>query len=135
MVWILTGLRRGELLALRWSDVDLDVGTLSVARTVEEVRKQEVRFKVPKTAKSRRRIDLPALAVAALKRHKAAQAELRLALGAGYQDGGLLFTNVDGSRVVAGQVHCRVSAHGSEDWNRTRPLPRSASHARHATAT
>lgn len=73
-----TGMRRGELLALRWSDIDLDAGTLVVARTLEEAF-GTVSTKQPKTAKSRRRITLPGVVVDALSAEKAKQAEETLA--------------------------------------------------------
>ena len=58
-----TGMRRGELLALRWCDVDLDKAMLRVARSLEQTIKGGLRFKDPKTRHSRRSITLPATAV------------------------------------------------------------------------
>ncbi len=74
------GLREGEILGLKWEDLDLKEGVLHVRRTLAWV-DGGFRFLEPKTEKSRRTIVLPAVAVAALKRHKARQAEERLALG------------------------------------------------------
>ena len=74
---VTTGMRRGEILALRWKDVDLDAGTLAVQQTLEQTRKG-LSFKAPKTARSRRTISLPSLTVEALRRHKVHQAEDRL---------------------------------------------------------
>ena len=71
-----TGMREGELLGLQWPDVDLDTGALSVRRTVQDVRGQII-VGEPKSAKSRRRIDLPAIAVAALRQHR----KMLLAMG------------------------------------------------------
>lgn len=65
-----TGMRRGELLGLRWPDVDLEARTLVVNQTLQEAY-GELHFKEPKTAKSRRRITLPALVVEALRAHRA----------------------------------------------------------------
>src|SRR6185312_9633031 len=53
-----TGMRRGELLALQWGDVDLDASTLRVERSVEETR-AGLRLKPPKTKRGRRNIALP----------------------------------------------------------------------------
>jgi integrase len=92
---VATGMRRGEILALRWEDVDLGAGTVSVRRTLEQVRGR-IAFKEPKSARSRRVIPLPAFAVAALRRHKAEQARLRLRLGPAYDDQGLVCTTETG---------------------------------------
>jgi integrase len=61
-----TGMRRGELLALRWQDVDLDGGKLRVERSVEQT-EAGLRFKSPKTRHGRRPITLPPSAVAVLR--------------------------------------------------------------------
>jgi len=75
-----TGLRRGEIIALRWHDLDLAKGKLQVARSVEELN-GKFQFKEPKTERSRRTIDVPTLLVEALKLHKKDQSEMRLRLG------------------------------------------------------
>ncbi len=67
---ITTGMRRGELLALRWRDVDLQEGTLSVTGTLQRVG-EELAIREPKTASSRRSIELTSQAVDALARHRA----------------------------------------------------------------
>jgi integrase len=84
-----TGLRRGELVGLRWEDLDLDAGILMVRRSME-VTKGSVRAKAPKTKSGRRRVDLPPVAVEALIKHKARQAERRLLLGPDYHDEGII---------------------------------------------
>lgn len=61
-----TGMRQGELFALRWSDVDLQRKTLSVQRSAQEI-DGDIRFVEPKTDLSRRRISLSKIAVNALK--------------------------------------------------------------------
>lgn len=93
---VATGMRRGEILALRWQDVDLDGATLSVCRTLEETR-DGLNFKMPKTARSRRTITLPSFAVDALRRHRARQAEEKLLAGPAYDDHGLICARADGS--------------------------------------
>lgn len=91
-----TGLRRGELLGLRWADVELDAGRLSVRRSLEQTR-SGLNFKQPKTKKSSRTITLPTVTVEALRRHRVAQAKNRLQLGPAYKDGDLVCCNSDGA--------------------------------------
>ena len=93
VVALATGLRRGELLGLRWRDVNLDTGIITMARSIEQT-KEGLRPKTTKTTRGKRPIVLPASAVAVLRAHKVAQAEERLALGLGKSD--LVFTRVDG---------------------------------------
>jgi integrase len=66
---VATGMRRGELLALRWSDVDLSAASLKVERSLEET-KAGLRFKSPKTKHGRRTITLPVSAVEMLRDHR-----------------------------------------------------------------
>jgi integrase len=92
---LLTGLRRGEILGLRWSDVDLDGRTLYVRRSLE-LTKDETgalvpRFKEPKTEKSRRAVALPTQAVSALRTHRAALGQLRLGVGGAASEDDLVF--------------------------------------------
>lgn len=94
-VAVTTGLRRGELLALKWDKVDLNRRLLSVQLTLEQTR-GGLNFKQPKTPRSRRMIDLPALTVEELKRHRKDQARHRLMLGPAYEDHGLVFPAPDG---------------------------------------
>lgn len=77
-----TGLRRGELLGLRWSDVDVERKRLVVRRSVETV-KGVTRTKEPKTARSARTISLPSFVVQVLRRVRAEQIQRRLLLGLG----------------------------------------------------
>jgi integrase len=100
----MVGLRRGELLGLRWRDIDLNAGVLHVRQTVGRVydrdtnskRKTKLIFSEPKTEKSRRTIPIPDTCLTALRHHKARQAEEKLLLGQGYQDHGLVFAQADG---------------------------------------
>jgi integrase len=75
-----TGIRRGEVLGLRWSDVDLDASRLAVRQTLVSVA-YETRFSTPKTARSRRSVSLDATTVAALRAHRKQQLEERMAWG------------------------------------------------------
>ncbi len=92
---VTTGLRRGEALALKWKDVDLDRGVLSVVRSLEETA-EGLRFKAPKTKLSRRNVTLPGVTVEALRRHKVEQAQLRLQLGLGRDEDALVCPRYDG---------------------------------------
>jgi integrase len=93
-----TGLRRGEVLGLRWMDIDLDASRLSVQQTLVSVA-YETRFSVPKTAQSRRSVSLDATTVAALRAHRKRQLEERMSWGQAYQDSGLVVTREDGTLV------------------------------------
>jgi integrase len=64
-----TGMRQGELFALRWEDIDLEDGTVFVQHTLEEI-DGKFRLKEPKSAAGRRRIELPGFAVEALHEHR-----------------------------------------------------------------
>jgi integrase len=100
-----TGLRRGEILALRWRDLDLDAGVLHVRQTLVRVRnhdatdgdrKTRLLIQEPKTDHSRRTIPIPEDIVDALKHHKAQQAQEKLLLGQAYDDEGLVFCQANG---------------------------------------
>jgi integrase len=95
----LTGLRRGELLAVQWRHVDLDKGTLFVAASLEHSRATSghIRFKGPKSKTSRRLIPLAPECVMLLRSHKAQQEEERGVAGDAYVDNDLVFPNPDGS--------------------------------------
>jgi integrase len=117
-----TGLRRGELLALRWQDVDLDTALLRVERSLEQTR-QGLRFKAPKTRHGRRTVTLPGFVVAAIRAHRTAQAKLRLKLGLGAAaPEGLVFCHPEGEPLTpnaltrtwqraAGSIGLRQSLH------------------------
>jgi integrase len=78
-----TGMRRSEMPALRWRDVDLDAGRLTVERSLEQTTAGGVKPKSPKTRAGRRTISLPAALVAELRAHWRDQQQQRLALGMG----------------------------------------------------
>jgi integrase len=93
-----TGMRRGELLALRWQDVDLDGATLKVERALEQTKRGGLVFRPPKTRYGRRSITLPPSTVTELRAHRKTQAEQRLALGLGKaREDALVFATWDGS--------------------------------------
>ncbi len=100
LVAITTGVRRGELLGLRWSDIDLKASTLTVNQSLERIGGKYV-FKSPKTKQSRRMLSLPTVAVKALREHQTAQLEQRLKLGLGRDPQGLVFARPDGQPMDA----------------------------------
>ena len=89
-VAVSTGLRLGEILALKWSDVDLKKGTLIVRHTLEEVG-TTLNLKAPKTKGSRRTVPLHPDTVQILKEHRRRQNALRLRLGWRWEDQDLVF--------------------------------------------
>jgi integrase len=86
-----TGLRRGELLGLRWRDIDLDAETLNVRRTLQRSPERGLVFLPPKTKASERRLALPTECVHALKQHREQQAAEREAAGTAWKEQGLVF--------------------------------------------
>jgi integrase len=95
-VALAVGLRKGEALGLRWDDVDLETGTLSIRFSLQRI-DGKLQLVEPKSAKSRRTIALPALSVSALRLHRARQLEERLAAGSAWQDTGFVFTTPIGT--------------------------------------
>ena len=94
-----TGMRRGEVLGLRWEDVDFDGRALSIVQTLTTVR-GEKHFGPPKTGKSRRRVSIDAVTLDALKAHRKAQREQRMAAADVWlNDGDLVFTDEQGAPV------------------------------------
>jgi integrase len=101
-VWLValtTGMRRGELLGLRWADVDLVRGELHVRQSLVEVDGKPV-FQEPKTASGRRKVALSVASVAALRTHRTSQLEHQLALGGAWRDMDLVFATADGGPIL-----------------------------------
>jgi integrase len=86
-----TGLRRGECLALPWSAVDLDAGTIKVAATIARVNGRLL-ISEPKTARSRRTVPISPAVVAMLRKHRTAQLAERLRAGNQWRGSELVFT-------------------------------------------
>ena len=99
-VALAVGLRQSEALALRWSDVDLDNGTLSVRRGLHRVSGQGLVYEEPKADRSRRNLALPAQLVDALQAHRAAQLEEQITAGPLWQDHDLVFAQANGRPIV-----------------------------------
>jgi integrase len=96
--WLLLatlGLRRGELLGLRWPDVDLTSGRIAIRNTLVMVDGKPAMAE-PKTAKGRRSLTLAPQVLEAVRVHRAYQAAERLSWGADYTDSGLVVTTEDG---------------------------------------
>ena len=90
------GLRRGEIVGLRWGDIEWTNGLLWVRRSVEQTR-AGVSIKEPKSPRSRRSVALPPVVIEALREHRARQDEIRDALGSDYQENDLICPRDDGS--------------------------------------
>lgn len=92
-----TGMRRGEIFGLKWSDIDLDKSTIHVQRSIVTVGGKIIEQESTKTASSRRRIPVPAGVIKELRKWKAIQNEQRLAAGEAYSDKGLVITTEVGT--------------------------------------
>jgi integrase len=93
-----TGARLGELLALRWSDIDFVAETLSVQRSLDYPSLAEgPSFRSPKTARGRRLIALAADTITVLREQRATQLEKRLRAAAAWNEGGLVFSDALGN--------------------------------------
>jgi integrase len=97
-----TGLRPSEYFGLKWSDVDLERGLVTVQRVLiwRSYKSGDWYFGEPKTPRSRRRIPLPASVVCALSEHRRRQAEGRLKAGAAYQNLDLVFATSEGQPLI-----------------------------------
>ena len=94
-----TGLRRGEVAGLQWTDVDDANLVISVRREITFVPGKGHLVTAPKSAKGRRAVDLTPSTVDVLKRHRVAQAEHRLKMGPMWKAEGWVFTRDDGSHM------------------------------------
>ncbi len=104
-----TGLRQGELLALKWDDLDLEGGTLRVRRTLTYAGGKHS-LAEPKTKKSRRVVRLTTMAVASLRDHLARQMAEMDRLGSLYVPGGLVFANETGGIINPSNLRNRSFA-------------------------
>jgi len=103
-----TGARRGEILALRWSE--LEDGRVLITRSLTQTR-QKLEFKSTKTEDSERRVSLPSSTLAALDAHHERQNEFRHQFGPDYRaDLDLIFANPDGTPLKPDSVSASVSA-------------------------
>jgi integrase len=100
---VTSGMRQGELLGLRWEDIELDRGLVTVRSTMQRI-DGEWRFMEPKSQKSRRQTVIAPSAVEALKRHRARQNQDRLKMGASWEDWRLVFANEIGRPMEVGNL-------------------------------
>jgi integrase len=126
-----SGARRGEILGLSWGAVDLQRGSMTIERSLEQTR-AGLSFKAPKTRSGRRHVSLPVLAIEALKAHRVRQLEMRVRLGLGkLNDDALVFTTPDGGLMPPNNL--------SRDWAifvKARKLPTASFHSlRHSHAS
>ncbi|MSQ17876.1 MAG: site-specific integrase [Dehalococcoidia bacterium] len=95
-----TGARRSEVLALRWGDVDLNLGSISINRSLHQLGDKSFVFLAPKTAKSRRLVALPPSATIVLRKHWEAQTAQGLLLGVPAAADTLVFCHPDGGPLL-----------------------------------
>ena len=121
---VATGARQGELFGLQWRDIHLEEATVTIQRTLIEAR-GKLEFGEPKTARSRRRIDLPSYAVADLRTHRRRQA-------ATPHPAMLVFTDTEGNPLRKSNFTRRVW----HRWLKNAGLPRVKFHSlRHSHIT
>src|SRR4051794_5425008 len=95
----LGGQTQSEALALRWADVDIEHGTLTVRRGVHRVSGRGLVYEEPKADRSRRTLALPTPLVEALRAHRAAQLENRMAAGPEWAEQDLVFAQPNGKAI------------------------------------
>lgn len=100
---ITTGMRRGELLGLRWKDLGFTLGVASIQQTFYRLGRQQL-FRPPKTAKARRTIVLPPVLVETLLHVREEQVRQQKLLGNKYEDLGLVFAQPNGKPLHAHNV-------------------------------
>lgn len=103
-VAIATGLRMGELLALRWEDVDLDGRSLQVKRSVRFKPRVGFVWSDAKTRRSRRRVVYSAQIAEVFRAHRVKQLGDRLMVGPGWEDNGLVFCTTMGRPIAGGNL-------------------------------
>src|SRR5690606_25669282 len=106
-----TGMRRGEVLGLRWRDLDLDAGVAYVRQTVVQADGRPVIREQPKTARSRRQVFLDDTLVQLLRDHRRRQAERRLRAGSNWRDHDLVFCTDRGEPLEPARLSKAFSAY------------------------
>lgn len=96
VIALTTGARRGEVIAMQWSDVDFDRRLLTIQRAAEHTKEKGLLLKSTKSDRERH-VSMPDLLVTTLLQHRDEQNELRKLLGPAYHHGGLIWPNEDGS--------------------------------------
>lgn len=129
-VGVALGLRKGELLALRWADVDLDGALLHVRQNVQRLPEAGLVFGPPKSARSRRMIPLPDVSLRVLRAHRARQAFEILALGSAWVDSGAGLHLVRGHGDRAAESEPALRRADESGRSPPDPLPRPPAHLR-----
>ena len=101
---LFTGMRRSELLALRWSDIDLLLCQISVSRTLHQLHNRDIIFRQPKTKKGRRLIALSPSTAAILIEYRDQQGKLRESLSQPLTDADLVFSQYDGKPLLPDSI-------------------------------
>ena len=108
-----SGARRGEILGLRWTDINMDTGTVTIVRSLEKTVKYGLKFTKPKTKYGRRAITVPAETIDVLREHRRQQLELRMKIGAGRPGpDALVFCTPEGQAASAGRAQRDVEEGG-----------------------
>jgi integrase len=108
MIGLFAGMRLSEVLALRWSRVDLAAGILQVREALEQTKTHGIRSKEPKSKAGKRDISLPDVLIDVLREHRKAQLELRMQLGLGRMtDDALLFSDTEGKPLAPNAMSTR----------------------------
>ncbi|MED1666120.1 site-specific integrase [Brevibacillus laterosporus] len=102
---IYTGMRRGEILALKWKDCLLDQGKISVNKSLSYISGQGIISQETKTGRSNRVISIPQSIINELKNHKNLQQEDKKLFGEGYQDNDYIIAKKDGTPLNPQYVH------------------------------
>lgn len=110
MLALTTGMRKGELLGLRWRDVDLNGSSLRVQGSLQQVPGGSLEIVEPKTAASRRQIMLTRTGVDALRRHRVGQAQERLQSGDTWHDHDMVFASTTGGPINPSNLSYRSFA-------------------------
>jgi integrase len=101
---LFTGMRRSELLALRWCDVDLLLCQVHITRSLHHLHTGEIVFRAPKTAKARRMVSLSPSAALLLQEHRDKQEAQRAMLGIPLKDDDLIFSDLEGKPLLPDTV-------------------------------
>jgi integrase len=104
---ITTGMRQGEMLGLQWPDIDLDAGKITISRSLHRTKRRRdpedatpwFQLRQPKTAGSRRSLEIPPVTIEALRVHQQKQAQQRLLADTSWKEQRLIFTTRTGTPV------------------------------------
>ena len=91
---VTTGLRRGEAFGLKWSDIDLERGRLTVRRSLEKLNDGTLQYKSPKTTRSARTVALAPFLIDRLRAHRMEEKRLHMQFGIGRKDDGPVFADL-----------------------------------------